>query len=61
MIDGRQPWHVVDPVLDAHDDHRIGMVLGIAALLVETPLQLKGADSVRISYPEFFDDLDQLL
>ncbi|GAX01522.1 3-phosphoshikimate 1-carboxyvinyltransferase [Secundilactobacillus silagei] len=61
VIDGRQPWHVVDPVLDAHDDHRIGMVLGIAALLVETPLQLKGADSVRISYPEFFDDLDQLL
>ncbi|MFC6253908.1 3-phosphoshikimate 1-carboxyvinyltransferase [Secundilactobacillus hailunensis] len=61
VIDGRQPWHVVDSVLDAHDDHRIGMVLGIAALLVEMPLQLKGADSVRISYPEFFDDLDQLL
>ncbi|MCH5463372.1 3-phosphoshikimate 1-carboxyvinyltransferase [Lactobacillus sp. LC28-10] len=61
VIDGRKPWYVVDPVLDAHDDHRIGMVLGIAALLVKTPLQLKGADSVRISYPEFFDDLDQLL
>lgn len=61
VIDGRKPWHVVDPVLDAHDDHRIGMVLGIAALLVDQPLQLKGADSVRISYPEFFDDLDKLL
>lgn len=61
VIDGRQPWHVVDPVLDAHDDHRIGMVLGIAALLIDQPLQLKGADSVRISYPEFFDDLDKLL
>lgn len=61
VIDGRKPWHVVDPVLDAYDDHRIGMVLGIAALLVDTPLKLKGADSVRISYPEFFDDLDQLL
>lgn len=61
VIDGRQPWHVVDPVLDAHNDHRIGMVLGIAALLIDQPLQLKGADSVRISYPEFFDDLDKLL
>lgn len=61
VIDGRKPWHVVDPVLDAHDDHRIGMVLGIAALLVDQPLQLRGADSVRISYPEFFDDLDKLL
>lgn len=61
VIDGRKPWHVVDPVLNAHDDHRIGMVLGIAALLVDQPLQLQGADSVRISYPEFFDDLDKLL
>lgn len=61
VIDGRQPWHVTDTVLDAHDDHRIGMVLGVAALLVDTPLTLKGAESVGISYPEFFDDLDQLL
>ncbi|GAA3617522.1 3-phosphoshikimate 1-carboxyvinyltransferase [Secundilactobacillus similis] len=61
VIDGRQPWHVTDTALDAHDDHRIGMVLGVAALLVDTPLTLKGAESVGISYPEFFDDLDQLL
>lgn len=61
VIDGRQPWHVTDTELDAHDDHRIGMVLGVAALLVDTPLTLKGAESVGISYPEFFDDLDQLL
>lgn len=61
VIDGRQPWQVTDTELDAHDDHRIGMVLGVAALLVDTPLTLKGAESVGISYPEFFDDLDQLL
>lgn len=61
VIDGRKPWHVVNPELDAHDDHRIGMVLGIAALLADTPVMLNGAESVGISYPEFFRDLDQLL
>lgn len=61
VIDGRKPWRVTDPNLDAHDDHRIGMVLGIAALLVDTPVTLTGAESVGISYPAFFDDLDKLL
>lgn len=61
VIDGRTPWHVTDNQLDAHDDHRIGMVLGVAGLLVDKPVQLAGADSVRISYPEFFDDLNTLL
>ncbi|ANZ64852.1 3-phosphoshikimate 1-carboxyvinyltransferase [Secundilactobacillus paracollinoides] len=61
VIDGRTPWHVTDTQLGAHDDHRIGMVLGVAGLLVDQPLELAGADSVRISYPEFFDDLDTLL
>ncbi len=37
------------------------MVLGVAGLLVDKPVQLAGADSVRISYPEFFDDLNTLL
>ncbi|MFD1126532.1 3-phosphoshikimate 1-carboxyvinyltransferase [Lentilactobacillus raoultii] len=57
MIDGRQPWQVNKPKLDSHGDHRIGMTLAIASLLVDEPLQLDGAESVNISYPEFFDDL----
>lgn len=61
VIDGRKPWHVVDPHLDSHGDHRIGMVMAVAALLVDQPLTLAAADSINISYPEFFDDLDALI
>ena len=61
IIDGRQPWHVVNSKLDSHGDHRIGMVMAVAALLVDQPLTLAGADSINISYPKFFDDLDTLI
>ncbi len=61
IIDGSQPWHVTDSHLDSHGDHRIGMVLAVAALLVKEPLTLKGADSINISYPQFFDDLATLI
>lgn len=61
VIDGRNAWQVQDPKLDSHGDHRIGMMLGLAALLVDAPLTLKHADAVGVSYPEFFDDLNTLL
>ncbi|KRL22413.1 3-phosphoshikimate 1-carboxyvinyltransferase [Lentilactobacillus kisonensis] len=61
IIDGSKPWQVKDSHLDSHGDHRIGMVMAIAALLVDKPLTLDGADSVNISYPEFFADLATLL
>ncbi|MGF2385317.1 3-phosphoshikimate 1-carboxyvinyltransferase [Lentilactobacillus otakiensis] len=61
IIDGRQIWHVEDSQLDSHGDHRIGMVMAVAALLVKQPMTLAGADSINISYPEFFDDLATLI
>lgn len=61
IIDGRKHWHVANSQLDSHGDHRIGMVMAVAALLVDQPLTLAGADSINISYPEFFDDLDTLI
>lgn len=61
IIDGTKPWHVTNPQLSSHGDHRIGMVMAIAALLVDEPLTLDGADSINISYPEFFNDLIKLL
>jgi 3-phosphoshikimate 1-carboxyvinyltransferase len=48
-------------VVDTHGDHRIGMMLGVAALLSRHELRLRGEDAVAVSYPEFFSDLDQLL
>lgn len=46
----------------SYGDHRIGMMLQIAALLVEDgDVYLEKSDSVSVSYPNFFDDLDLLV
>ena len=46
----------------SYGDHRIGMMLQIAALLVETgEVILEKSDAVSVSYPEFFDDLAHLV
>lgn len=60
VITGRPAWAVRNPQLDSHGDHRIGMMLAIAALKADQPLALAGADAVAISYPDFFANLDQL-
>lgn len=53
--------HVVDPILDCHNDHRLGMMLAVAAIGCPTRLLLKNSESVRISYPDFFEDLMGLI
>jgi 3-phosphoshikimate 1-carboxyvinyltransferase len=45
---------------DAAGDHRLAMAFAIAALGAETPSVISGADSVAISYPDFFTTLDTL-
>jgi 3-phosphoshikimate 1-carboxyvinyltransferase len=45
---------------DAAGDHRLAMAFAIAALGAETPSIISGADSVAISYPEFFETLAAL-
>lgn len=61
IIDGRQSWRVRATQLDSHGDHRIGMMLAVAALRLSTPVTLTGADAIGISYPTFFDDLARLV
>jgi 3-phosphoshikimate 1-carboxyvinyltransferase len=45
---------------DAEGDHRLAMAFAIAALGAEAPSIISGADSVAISYPEFFSTLESL-
>ena len=45
---------------DAAGDHRLAMAFAIAALGAETPSVISGADSVAISYPDFFATLETL-
>jgi len=48
-------------VADAHGDHRMAMAFAIAALAASGPSRIEGADAVGISYPGFFDTLEQLV
>lgn len=61
LIDGSCQWTPSNLVLDSHGDHRIGMTMAIASLLLKQPTQLNNADSIKISYPTFFDDLSKLI
>ncbi|MBR2724279.1 MAG: 3-phosphoshikimate 1-carboxyvinyltransferase [Ruminococcus sp.] len=45
---------------DACNDHRIAMSAAIAALKCEGPVEIKGAEAVNKSYPNFFEDLRSL-
>jgi len=46
---------------DARGDHRMAMAFAIAALGAAAPSTILGADSVAISYPDFFATLDRLV
>lgn len=54
LVQGPQRLHGAQ--LDAHGDHRIGMLAGIAALLAEGSTTIDN-DAVQVSYPSFWDDL----
>ncbi|MEA4955004.1 MAG: 3-phosphoshikimate 1-carboxyvinyltransferase [Pseudoflavonifractor sp.] len=41
---------------DSHNDHRIAMMVAVAATRCVAPVTLAGAESVRKSYPDFWED-----
>ncbi len=45
---------------DSHGDHRLAMMLGVAALVAEGETMIDNADVVNISYPKFWQDLEHL-
>lgn len=58
IIHGGKPLH--GSVIDSYLDHRVAMSFAIAGLLCDGPLSIKGGDCVKISYPEFYEDLYRL-
>lgn len=46
--------------VSSRGDHRIGMMLQIAALLTDEDVELGRAEAVAVSYPHFFDDVTTL-
>ncbi|WP_416353452.1 3-phosphoshikimate 1-carboxyvinyltransferase [Agrilactobacillus fermenti] len=57
VITGPTPLHAVNAQLDSHGDHRIAMMLMVAALLSKDQFTLENADAVAVSYPKFYEDL----
>ncbi len=57
-IPGKQTLHGAE--LDAFDDHRIAMAFAIAALRAEGETVIQGAEAAAISYPAFFENLEEL-
>jgi len=55
-VPGNQKLHGAE--IDSGGDHRIAMAFAIAALGAEGQTSIQGADSARISFPEFFTMLD---
>ncbi len=46
--------------VDSHGDHRIGMMLAIASCIVNGETSIDNSESVNVSFPSFFDQLEQL-
>lgn len=59
VIHGKTPLHGAK--VSSHGDHRIGMMLQIAALISEDSVELEKPEAIAISYPNFFQDVKQLV
>jgi 3-phosphoshikimate 1-carboxyvinyltransferase len=46
--------------VDAVGDHRLAMAFAIAGTAARAPVSIQGADSVAVSYPGFFAELERL-
>jgi 3-phosphoshikimate 1-carboxyvinyltransferase len=57
-VPGGQQLH--GATIDSGGDHRIAMAFSIAALRAKGETLIQGADSAAISFPEFFDLLNQV-
>ncbi|MFD0896981.1 3-phosphoshikimate 1-carboxyvinyltransferase [Loigolactobacillus binensis] len=62
IVHGPTPLHAVtNAYVDSHGDHRIGLMLAVAALLSDSQLTLTDAAAIDVSYPNFFADLKTVL
>lgn len=61
IIHGKTPLTANNVAVDSHGDHRIGMMLAIAACITSGAMSLQGAEAIAVSYPTFFDHLQALI
>jgi 3-phosphoshikimate 1-carboxyvinyltransferase len=58
VIDG--PTDLRGATVDSLADHRLALTFAIAGLIASGQTTIRGADSVAISYPTFFADLERI-
>jgi 3-phosphoshikimate 1-carboxyvinyltransferase len=58
LIEG--PTRLRGTAVDSLDDHRLALTFAIAGLTATGTTTIRGADSVAISYPTFFADLERI-
>ena len=58
IIEGPTPLH--GGSVSSHGDHRIGMMLQIAALIADGTIEMENPEAIAISYPNFFADVARL-
>ena len=46
--------------VESFNDHRIAMMLAVAATCADGPVTIRGAECVRKSYPNFWEDYEAL-
>ena len=54
------PQKLKGALINSYHDHRIAMAFSIATLVASSESTIEGSECVGISYPEFFDTLDEL-
>ncbi|MCF1585004.1 3-phosphoshikimate 1-carboxyvinyltransferase [Tetragenococcus koreensis] len=59
IIEGKTALHSAN--VASHGDHRIGMMLQIAALVSKGNVELDNPEAIAISYPDFFQDIKHLV
>jgi 3-phosphoshikimate 1-carboxyvinyltransferase len=58
VIQGGRKLHGAE--CSSHGDHRLAMMLGVAALVAEGETRIDGAEAADISYPAFWGDLGRV-
>lgn len=59
IIEG--PSTLTGAKVSTYGDHRMAMMLAVASLITDSPIELDDADCIAISYPTFFEHFDSLL
>ena len=57
LVYGNGGVRVKNHTLNSHHDHRIAMACAVAALQADFEVQIRNADAVNKSYPDFWDDI----